>query len=438
MTVTQKLSEVLTRPISAADKRRAALLWLDWTGCAAAGANAPAGQKIKTAFAHETGHCMRIGTEPANLLMAALHNGCLGNVLEMDDVDKRAVLHAAPTVFPAALAMSQQAHASVDDFLEAVIIGYEATIRIGRAVGAGHYAFWHNTATCGTFGAAAASCHLLGGSDLVSALGLAGTQAAGLWQTRHETDSMAKQLHAGHAAHAGVLAAVLSAQGFQGPRSILDGEQGFFAAMCPGADPQDVLADYGDGWLIHQTSIKPYPACRHAHAAIDAALYIRDKTDWQTADDIIIETYGDALKFCDNSQPKTMIEAKFSLQHSAAVALVKGRIRQADFDPILSSTAFDGGDSSLIAQTRGKIKLRVNDAIQSRYPQQYGAAITAGDYHFETYDALGDPEKPMSVSQVIGKAESLMQYGGMTQEQAKAISKAVLNMDLKSYLELLS
>jgi len=156
--------------------------------------------------------------------------------------------------------------------LDAIVIGYEATIRIGRAVGTGHYAFWHNTATCGPFGAAAAACHLLEGSDLRSALGLAGTQAAGLWQTRHEPDSMAKQLHAGHAAHAGVLAAILSKQGFQGPRSILEGEQGFFAAMCPGADPEDVLVNPDSEWLLHETSLKPYPACRHAHPAIDAAL----------------------------------------------------------------------------------------------------------------------------------------------------------------------
>jgi len=135
--------------------------------------------------------------------------GRVSNVLEMDDVDRQAVLHAGPTVIPAALAMAEHIGASEKDFLDAIVIGYEATIRIGRAVGAGHYAFWHNTATCGPFGAAAAACYLLKGS-----------QAAGLWQTRHEPDSMAKQLHAGHAAHAGVLAAILSKQGFHGPCTI--------------------------------------------------------------------------------------------------------------------------------------------------------------------------------------------------------------------------
>ena len=62
---------------------------------------------------------------------------------------------------------------------------------------------------------------------------------------------------------------------FDGPLAILEGPQGFFAATCPGADPEDVMADHGAPWLIEQVSFKPWPACRHAHAAIDAALAAR-------------------------------------------------------------------------------------------------------------------------------------------------------------------
>jgi len=149
VTITQKLAELLARPVSDKDRQRASLLLLDWTGCAVAGQAEPAGQKITTAFPDEIGNCTRIGATKSSPLMAALHNGCLGNVLEMDDVDKRAVLHAGPTVIPAALAMAEHIGASAKDFLDAIVVGYEATIRIGRAVGTGHYAFWHNTATCG-------------------------------------------------------------------------------------------------------------------------------------------------------------------------------------------------------------------------------------------------------------------------------------------------
>lgn len=438
MTISKTLADILARPISEDDRNRAALLLLDWTGCAVAGQAEPAGQKVTAAFPDEAGMCTRIGASKSSVLMAALHNGCLGNVLEMDDVDKRAVLHAAPTIIPAALAMAEHVGASAKDFLDAIVIGYEATIRIGRAVGPGHYAFWHNTATCGPFGAAAAACHLLEGSDIVSALGLAGTQAAGLWQTRHEPDSMAKQLHAGHAAHAGVLAAILSAQGFQGPRSILEGEQGFFAAMCPGADPEDVLVNPDAGWLLHETSLKPYPACRHAHPAIDAALAIRDEVDWQNADKIIIETYADAIKFCNRPNPQSTIEAKFSLQHSVAVALVKGSLSLEDFTMSKDKSSITVSDYSLIKGVRSRIEVRVDEDIQGRYPEHYGAAITVSDTYFETYDAYGDPEFPMDNEAIIQKAITLMTYAGMSEDTSKPLTTAALQCDLKTYTDLLS
>jgi len=423
MTVTQTLAKVLARPISNEDRERASLLLLDWTGCAVAGQAEPAGQKVTAAFPDEAGNCTRIGASKSSPLMAALHNGCFGNILEMDDVDRQAVLHAAPTVIPAALAMAEHLGASTQDFLDAIVIGYEATIRIGRAVGAGHYAFWHNTATCGPFGAAAAACHLLKGSDLVSALGLAGTQAAGLWQTRHEPDSMAKQLHAGHAAHAGVLAAILSKQGFQGPRSILEGEQGFFKSMCPGAKPEDVLINPEAGWLLHETSLKPYPACRHAHPAIDAAL----QADLLEGP-ILIETYDDALKFCDRPDPQPGLQAKFSLQHAVAQTLMAAAPELNDFsDKALSKTA----------ALRKRIIVKSTDEFNQAYPAHYGAAVTINGKRYVAKDAYGDPECPMPEEAVIQKAVTLMTYAGMIENKSKRLSTAALSNDLKTYLDIL-
>jgi len=420
MTLTERLVPILVRPISDKDRKRAALLLLDWTGCAVAGSKESAGLKVTAAFPDEVGNCTRIGSSKASPLMAALHNGCLGNVLEMDDVDRQAVLHAAPTIIPAALVMAQQVGASAEDFLDAIVIGYEATIRIGRAVGPGHYAFWHNTATCGPFGAAATACHLLEGSDMVSALGLAGTQAAG---TRHEPDSMAKQLHAGHAAHAGVLAAILSKQSFQGPRSILEGEQGFFAAMCAGANPEDVLINPDGDWLLHETSLKPYPACRHAHPAIDAALMTK-----LTDEPIIIETYDDALKFCDRPNPEAGIQAKFSLQHAVAHTLLFGAPELDDFSELALAKTKD---------LRDRITVSATDEFSKSYPEHYGAAVIIDGHRYVSGNAYGDPEKPMSEEAVVNKAVTLMTYAGMDEKKAKALSGYALTADLDNYLSCL-
>ena len=428
MTITERLVPILSRPIGDADRERASLLLLDWTGCAVAGQAEPPGQKITAAFPDETGPCTRIGASKSSVLMAALHNGCLGNVLEMDDVDRQAVLHAAPTIIPAALAMAEQVGASAKDFLDAIVIGYEATIRIGRAVGPGHYAFWHNTATCGPFGAAAAACHLLKGSDLVSAMGLAGTQAAGLWQTRHESDSMAKQLHAGHAAHAGVLAAILSAQGFQGPRTILEGEQGFFAAMCPGANAEDILMEPDAGWRLHETSLKPYPACRHAHPAIDAAL----KADY-SGGPVLIETYDDALKFCDRPDPLPGLQAKFSLQHAVAYTLQFGA---------LELDSFTQENLQKTSELRKIIHVQSSDEFNSAYPAHYGAAVTVGGTRYAVTDAFGDPEYPLDDGALFRKAMGLMQYADMSNDDANTLcghakALAISSSDLADYTGLL-
>lgn len=149
--------------------------------------------------------------------------------------------------------------------------GFEAMTRVGMAVGPAHYRIWHNTATCGPYGSAMAAAALLhlDGPATVHALGNAGTQSSGLWQFL-DTGAMTKHLHAGHAAAAGVLAADLAQAGFTGPPAILEGAKGWFAAACPDADPAAVVRDPDGPWQLMQTSIKPWPSCRHTHPVINA------------------------------------------------------------------------------------------------------------------------------------------------------------------------
>lgn len=415
-TLTERLAVRLARPVSAADRARAALHLLDWTGCAmAALASAPA-KAMRAALAGQGG----------GSLSRVLLDGTLGNVLEMDDVDKRAILHPGPTVIPAALAAAD-AETDGTTLLDGIVRGYEAVIRVGRAVGPGHYAFWHNTGTCGPFGAAAAASSVLGLDARLTAqaLGLAGTQASGFWQTRHEPASMAKQLHTARAAHAGLLAATLAAGGFKGPLAILEGKQGFFAATCPGADPDTVLAGADDGWAIHEVSFKPWPACRHAHAAIDAALMARDVgITPERINRIDIITYPDAVTFCDRSVPDSVIGAKFSLQHSAAVALVRGAPSLSDFEPAAIA-------DQEIAALRARIRVRSGEPYASAYPARYGAglALTLTDgttRDIAAPDALGDPENPVDRNRLIGKARTLCAAGGLPGRDSEVLIAAAL------------
>lgn len=408
---------------------RAALHVLDWAGCALAGAVSQAGRAMAAGLLAEgPGRCAVAGSaRGASPLTAAMINGSLGNVLEMDDVDKRAILHPGPTVIPAALAAAQATQLGAEAFLSAVVRGYEAVIAVGRAVGPGHYAYWHNTGTCGPFGAAAAaaSAFKLDARATAHALGLAGTQASGFWQTRHESASMAKQLHTARAAHAGLSAAMLASAGMTGPLQILEGPQGFFAATCPGADPAAVLASGGRGWLMEDVSFKPWPACRHAHAAIDAALAAR--AGGVSADTLqagVITTYADALKFCDRPHPRSVIEAKFSLQHSVAAALLFGALELRHFE----ADVFERDDVRALA---AKITVREGDPYAARYPARYGAGLeltlAGGDTRrFDAPDALGDPENPLKLEQLTGKARMLARSAGLSSEEADAMVRDTL------------
>lgn len=425
ISLTEGLADLLGRPVEPAIRARAALHVLDWIGCAVIGAESPAGRIVAGYGAHlGSGPCHAIGVGKRDAGGAAFVNGAYGNVLEMDDIHRTSILHPGPVVVPAALAMAQRLNASPDDFLDAVVRGYDAVIRVGRSVGPGHYRHWHNTSTCGPFGAAAAASSLLGldRSATVMALGHAGTQASGPWQCRLE-GAMSKQLHTAAAAQAGLAAADLAALGFTAPRQILDGELGFYAAMCPDPTPAAVLVDADGPWLITDTSFKPWPACRHAHPTIDAALALRDRIDIAAIDAVTVRSYGDAVAYCDNPEPTTVLEGKFSLQHCAAVVLLDGPPPLEAFEP----TALTRAD---VAALRAKVRLEVAEPFAGAYPAHYGAGISVrladGQEHSaEAPDALGDPDNPISPAAVQDKARMLMRAAGLAADRIAAIIAAV-------------
>jgi len=405
--ILDELAQHLLRPVSTHARRQAAVRVADWAGCAAAGAREPAGQIMLAGADHSAEG-------------EAFAWGSLGNILEMDDVDKRALLHPGPVIIPAALALSIAAGASAQQFLDSVVRGYEATIRLGRAVGPGHYRLWHNTGTCGSIGAAAACAFILGLAPdrLVHAMALGISQSAGLWQTRHEPASQGKQLHTAHASRSGVTAARLAASGFAGPRYVLEGPQGFFAAMCPGADPVSVLAPYESDWLIRDVSTKPWPACRHTHAAIDAALLLRADAAQPASGTVLVETYQDALAFCDNPSPGSALEAKFSLQHAVAVALARGAPRLDDFSlPAIADPQ--------LSELRARVLVRESGALTLAYPSRFGARVSLDGASVEVGDAWGDPENPVTDDDVFRKSGLLLDAAGWPKADAENLLGAV-------------
>ncbi len=434
--ITERLALLLAEPVAPEDRARARLHLLDWVGCAVAGAREPDCARVRALAAGEgRGLCRVIGGGRLGPQAAALANGPAGAILEMDDVDRRGLLHPGPVVMPAVLAMAEALGVTdADALLNAIVRGYEAMIQIGRAAGPSHYRFFHPTGTCGGFGAAAAGASLMGldGERTAWALGRAGQQASGLWRARHEPGSV-KALHDGRAAANGVAAAFLARDGFRGPLKVLEGEQGFFPAMAPEADPQAVLAP-AQGWLIHEVSFKPHAACRHAHPAIDAALALRTRLDG-SPETVRVETYGDSILFCDKPSPTTPAEGKFSLQHSVAVALIHGDAGLERFEP----TALT---DPAVAALSARVSVVVAGDLTAAYPARFGARLIARsggvEHRIKALDALGDPENPLSPEAVRDKARTLMAWGDMTKDAVETLIAAVEGLGLTTTVAELS
>ena len=420
--VTDRIESLLRRTIDRQDRECAALHLVDWLGCALAGRRTATGRVLAGAGLGELGNARGSTHTVAGL---AFELGGLGSILEMDDVDRQGLLHPGPVIFSAALSAAGEASGTA--FLEAAIRGYEAMVRLGRAVGPGHYAFFHNTSTCGPLGAAVAAGHIagLGGEALVWAMGNAISATGGLWQCRHE-QVMTKPMHCSEAARRGVMAALLARNGLTGPRFILEGPQGMFRATCPGADPQALLEDGEAAWMIHDTSFKPWPACRHAHAAIDAALAFDGAIAPRDIEAIEIETYSDAVTFCDRPEPRTENEAKFSLQHSVAVALVDG-------PPAMNAFAPDALRRPEIAALRQRATVKAGDRYSHAYPRHFGCGVTVvtrdGKRHARAVaDALGDSENPMSRDMILTKYRELAAHAGTDAAAAGRLLDAAFDL----------
>ena len=403
---------------AAADLEAARLLVLDWLGSALAGLGTDTGRIfLQYARLQPAGKVTLLGlAEGRSVEVAALVNGALSHIVEMDDVERASVTHPGAVVVPAALAVAERVGASGLDLLAAVVAGYEVMVRVGAALGPEHYYHFHNTSTAGVFGAAAAAGWLLDldRDRLVWALGNAGTQASGLWQFNEE-GALTKPLHPGRAAANGVLAATLSRLGLTGARNILEGDRGFFAGLAPGGQPLRVLDHLGatdEPLRVHAISIKPHASCRHTHAPIDAALALLVQLPADAEiDKVTISTYQDALTLCDKPDPRTAPDAKFSLQYCVASALLRGRVGLAEF---ADAALHDGALRALLP----RIDVAVEPAREAAYPACWSAAVRVTLADGRTFDAAqdrpkGDPENPLTPAELEHKFRGLAAAGGI-------------------------
>jgi 2-methylcitrate dehydratase PrpD len=313
--LTGLLAEFATGPLSpSADAQVVtSLSLLDWLAVGRAGVDEPVARATRAMALSEVGASRAYifgSTVQVPARMAALVNGATSHALDYDDTHFAHIGHPSVAVIPAALAIGQAQGASMAKVAEAALMGMELSIRVGLWLGRSHYAAgFHQTATAGAFGAAAAAGRLLGldAGKMAQALGLVATRAAGL-RAQFGTDG--KPYNAGLAASGGVEAAQLVALGLAANPLTLEGPLGFGAAHHGEGNVTDALQGLGEVWHFEQVSHKFHACCHGLHAALEAAREL-DIAAPEVAG-MTVATNPRWMDVCNKPAPDTGLEAKFS------------------------------------------------------------------------------------------------------------------------------
>jgi 2-methylcitrate dehydratase PrpD len=389
------------------------LIVLDTVGAmlAASSPRYPAGQIIGE-FArsqHQGADSTLIGTgDKVSAVGAALANGTLGYYCDIEAHHPEAVLHSAAAVVPTALAVGEREGRSGADFMAAVVAGADVGCRTSLAIKptALYARGFHPSAVAGALGTAAAAGRLLSLSTegMQRALGLAGTQAAGLlaWETDPTENS--RPFNPGIAARNGATAALLAALDFGGPPDIYFGKFDLFGAYADddGGAPERLTDGLGESFAIMEFAIKFYPCCAFLHPGLDALFGIlhEETIAADEVEQIVLRFPTSGVQLIDNNPLKSHCG-----QYILPIAVLDGEVR---VDDILHDRRADPRVDALSRRTQ----VLADDALDEEFPMRYATiveiAATGGRRFSRRVDyALGCPENPATVDDVRAKFRRL-------------------------------
>lgn len=346
-------------------------------------------------------------------LEAAFCNASASHCLDFDDLHNPSIIHLACVTVAPALAVAEAERVSGAELLTALCAGYEAGARAGESVIPESYFYWHTTGTAGIFGGAAACAHLLGldPQQTLMCYGSAGTQAAGLWEFLKE-GSMSKVLHAGKSSYGAVLAAYLSRAGFTAASEILEGEKGFCRAMLAQPHLEKLTAGLDVGHLkIEDNSYKPYPCCKHSHAALYGVESLCAEYGVGEKDVAAVKIYVNDITdyLINNPEPQTAYGYKFSLQYCAAAMLRWGRVGVDSFSP---EAVADPAVRQLMARVtliRDKEQQAVYEADPAKLASKVELVLQDGRVLSKQVDyPKGDPQNMMTWPEAEAKFKGLV------------------------------
>jgi 2-methylcitrate dehydratase PrpD len=294
---------------------------------------------------------------------AALANGSLVHAVDYDDTHLESIAHLSAPVVPTALAVGETQESSGKEVLTAIIAGYEIMARIGNAAaGLFHKKGFHPTSICGTFAASIIAGKLLGldSTQMANAMGICGSFASGILEFLVD-GSWVKPIHAGWAAHAGIIAAQLAKKGLTGPHTVLEGRLGLYNTHVgiENVKKDKLIEGLGKSWETLKISIKPYPSCHFTHSFMDAALNIKKKYGINPNDisyilclvpQVIVNIVCEPITIKQN--PQTDYDAKFSLPFTVAMILLRDKAGLDEFNDMTIK------DPETLSSSQGKVRNR--------------------------------------------------------------------------------
>jgi 2-methylcitrate dehydratase PrpD len=366
---------------------------------------------------------------------AALANGTLAHAFESDNLTRPGVgVHPGGTMVPAALAIAQERGCDGRSVIAAIVAGFEVMWRIGAAT---HHSNerrgFHAPGTTGPFGAAIASGRLLGldAAAITNALGIAGSCAGGLMEfARSGTGAMVKRLHLGRAAEGGVLAASLAAEGFTGPRSVLEGEAGFLRVFCDEAEPALLTAGLGETWATMNLCLKRFPCHMTAHTPVQAVLELQAEHGFpgDAVDRVVVA--GNARMATVNNilDPTDVMMAQYSIPFCVALALFRDPRDPASFDEGALRDPAIRGVLPRVSVVAADPPPRINGASIVSITLKDGRTLTRS---VEAFD--GTPDRPLSRADLGDKFAKMVRarYGAAGPAQFERLMALETETDLR-------
>lgn len=273
---------------------------------------------------------------------AAFVNAVYSHGADLDDGNRISAGHIGTHVISSVFALAESQNSSWKDVIMAINVGYEFFNRIGGAAQPALYnKGFHSTGVAGTLASAAACAKLLGldKKGIYNGVSIAAIQSGGLIII-DESGQGCKPINPANAARAGMISALLAAQGVEGPRNPLESKKGWFHAFSDERNTDLITEGLGTTFTINESYLKIYPTCRHTHSCMEAALELRKKLldanslNPEMIKEIQVYTYPSAIKSAGAiTIPNSAEEAKFSMAFAFAVALFKGGFGLKDLDP---------------------------------------------------------------------------------------------------------